>query len=113
MGFHVVALVKLHLKLSSHGLRPALAWMAWPLSLKLLYSLRIVREAFSDTAYSLRLSLFQLAQIAFHSESLPYATRFRRALRLIGGRAFASRPAQTSELDPLPESLHTLSLLSL
>ncbi|KAK4262604.1 hypothetical protein QN277_028145 [Acacia crassicarpa] len=114
MGFHVVALAKLlHLKLSSHSLRPALAWLACPLSLKLLFGLRIVRHSFSDAAYSFRLFSFQLAQIAFHGESLPFATRFQRALRLIAGRTVGSRPAQTLQPDPFTESFHTLSFLTL
>ncbi|KAJ1390115.1 hypothetical protein SESBI_37731 [Sesbania bispinosa] len=93
MGLHMVALAKLHLQLTSHGLRPAVAGFACPLLLKVLMGFRIFRD---EALYQSRLFLFQLGQIAFNREApLSNVARMERVVRLVW-RTFSPIPSTSS-----------------
>ncbi|RDX94696.1 hypothetical protein CR513_22888, partial [Mucuna pruriens] len=112
MGLHMVALVKLHLQVTSHGLRPAVVGLACPLLLKLLMGFRIFRD---DALYQSRLFLFQLGQIAFNTEAqLSNVARMERALDFIWRTLTPSPTTSPSEDSQLAQqSLHDLSMLAL
>ncbi|KAJ1419380.1 putative transmembrane protein [Sesbania bispinosa] len=81
MGLHMVVLVKLHLKLTSHVLGPVMACL--PVLKLLVMGLRLFRG--EEALYNIRLFLFRSSQIAFNRRE-PEATlipRMERALRLI------------------------------
>ncbi|KAG6792155.1 hypothetical protein POTOM_001298 [Populus tomentosa] len=86
MGIPMVALAKLNLLLSkSHTGTSLITCLLCPYVLKLTFSVRLVRQAYTDLLYSSRLFLFQLSQIAFDADQ-PAApagnsTRLGRALR--------------------------------
>ncbi|TKY55445.1 hypothetical protein E2542_SST19860 [Spatholobus suberectus] len=112
MGLHMVALAKLHLQVTSHGLRPAVVGFACPLVLKFFMGFRFLRD---DALYHSRLFLFQLGQIAFNREAqLSNVARMERALRLIW-RTLTPAPATSSEDSQIgqEDTLHQLSMLAL
>ncbi|KAF9689882.1 hypothetical protein SADUNF_Sadunf01G0138600 [Salix dunnii] len=117
MGLPVVGLAKLNLLFStSHtGGTSLITCLLCPYVLKLTFSVRLVRHAYTDLLYSSRLFLFQLSQIVFDNDQ-PAAlagnsTRLGRALRLVYQRVTRARrpPAAPDDED----NFHALSMLSL
>ncbi|KAI4315262.1 hypothetical protein L6164_028092 [Bauhinia variegata] len=77
MGLHMVAIAKLHLLLSGHGLSPVVGGLALPLTLKFLQAFRFFREALRAS----RQFFFRLGQIAFGRTTNSH--RLERVIRLI------------------------------
>lgn len=110
------------------SLTPFLTSLLWPFMLKVFFSFRPLREALYDTAYGVRLFIFQMGQIAFGPEQITSPgtaapgtgtgiptqqgmMRWERALRLVYERLTRSRHPQFAESDE--ESLRALSVLAL
>ncbi|KAK7330758.1 hypothetical protein VNO77_24957 [Canavalia gladiata] len=111
MGLHMVALAKLHLQLTSHGLKPALFGVACPLVLKVLLGFRLFRN---DALYKSRLFLFQLGHIAFNREAqISYLQRMERALRLIWRTLIPATASSSMDSQIGERTLHDLSMLAL
>ncbi|KAG6788768.1 hypothetical protein NC652_001708 [Populus alba x Populus x berolinensis] len=116
MGIPMVALAKLNLLLSkSHTGTSLITCLLCPYVLKLTFSVRLVRQAYTDLLYSSRLFLFQLSQIAFDADQ-PAApagnsTRLGRALRLVYQRVTRARRSPTAQDDE--DNFHALSMFSL
>ncbi|KAL9405898.1 hypothetical protein Peur_002870 [Populus x canadensis] len=117
MGIPMVALAKLNLLLSkSHTGTSLITCLLCPYVLKLTFSVRLVRQAYTDLLYSSRLFLFQLSQIAFDADDQPAAlagnsTRLGRALRLLNQRVTRARRSPTAQDDE--DNFHALSMFSL
>ena len=109
----MLALAKLKLLSPSHSLSPMVTSSVWPFLLKMSFSFRIVRGAYTDLVLASRLFFFQLGQIALNPEpALGNTTRLERALRLVYQRVIRTTRSQAPPLDD-DDSFHTLSMFAL
>ena len=116
MGLPMVAVAKLNLLLStSHTGASLVTFLLFPYVLKLTFTVRLFRRAYTGLLHSSRLFLFQLSQIAFDTDQpAPVgndSTRLRRALRLIYQRVTRTRRSQTTQDDE--DNFNALSMFSL
>ncbi|GMY30016.1 Zinc finger protein [Fagus crenata] len=113
MVFPMLALAKLQLLSPSHSLSPMVTSLVWPFLLKMSFSFRIVRGAYTDLVLASRLFFFQLGQIALNPEpAFGNTTRLERALRLVYQRVIRTTRSQAPPLDD-DDSFHTLSMFAL
>lgn len=134
---HLALVAKFNLMATTNqmSLTPLLTSLLCPFMLKVFFSFRPLREALYDTAYGVRLFIFQMGQIAFGPEQEPLINstpaaaadtgsnthpsppppqgmmRWERALRLVYERLTRTRHPQFAETDE--ESLLALSVLAL
>lgn len=125
MGLPMVAHLakfKLLCNPSHTALSPAVTVLVWPFMLKLCFSFKLVRQAYSDLVRGTRLFLFQLGRIAFDRGEVPAdhvngnGHRFERALRLVNERLAHLRTPQglrPSDDDHSQDSLAVLSMFAL
>ncbi|GMY30014.1 Decaprenyl diphosphate synthase [Fagus crenata] len=113
MVLHMVALAKLKLLSHSHNLiSPMVTSLVWPFLLKLSFSFRFIRRAYTDLVHASRTFFFQLRQIALNPEpALGNTTRLERALQLVYQRVTRTRRSQAQPLDD--DNFHTLSMFAL
>uniref|UniRef100_A0A2N9GGW6 Uncharacterized protein n=1 Tax=Fagus sylvatica TaxID=28930 RepID=A0A2N9GGW6_FAGSY len=99
MVLPMLALAKLKLLSPSHSLSPMVTSLVWPFLLKMSFSFRIVRGAYTDLVLASRLFFFQLGQIALNPEpAFGNTTRLERALRAPGFFCGESSSAESARM---------------